>query len=337
MSLGSFREADPGEWNTLLDRAEHATVYHRSGWLQTLQADFGVRIRRLVWDIDATPAALWPIGLTRKGPLRIGGSPLPGWNTAYLGPVFMPHAPDKVGMVARMVRATPIRSPAFLATRVMDPDLDLSAQGFRKTRDFETYEIDLRRDEKDLWDSLKGPCRTRIRKGEKNGLTVRTETDGAYLDEFWRMAVDVFAKSNQRPPYSRRFLELLELNLRPADELLVTSAMHQGRRIATLIIPRDRSAAMYFAGGSLAETLELAPNNLLHWRTMMACKQLGVARYDFISNRGLPGRFKSTFSPHERVSCRHWEYAGNAVIRSLRDRYEQRARSRRKAAREPPR
>lgn len=318
------------EWDTLVDAAELGTVYHRSAWLAALEATTGARIHRVVLGSDRGPTAIWPIGMFRKGPLRVGGSPLPGWNTAYLGPLFMPGCADKAGAVATMMRSAPIRRPSFLATRTMDTSVDLTPLGFRRTRDFETFEIDLSLPEQTLWGNLKGTCRTRVRKGEKNGLEIREEHDGSYIEDFWAMATDVFAKSNQRPPYSRSFLQQLEEHLRPRNELLVTTAFLGAERIATLIIPHDRRTGMYFAGGSLASRSDLAPNNLLHWKTMLRCKELGMQRYDFISNRGSPGKFKATFAPQERVTSVHWEFARSRILWHARSMYEARARASRR-------
>ncbi len=324
------RELTGSDWDAAVDRAPLATVYHRDAWLGALEAATGASIRRLACEVDGELACVWPIGLLRKGPLRVAGSPLPGWNTAYLGPAFTSTPCDPEALIGHLIKAPPVRNPSFLALRMMDAGIDLSPLGFRETRSFETYEMDLTRGEETLWSGLKSTCRTRVRKGEKNGLEIREETDGSYLDPFWRMACDVFSKSNQRPPYSRRLLEEIERRLRPAGELLVTSAFKENERVATLIIPHDRKTAMYFAGGTRADALALAPNNLLHWKTMLFCMQRGIGTYDFISNRGSPGKFKKTFGPIERVSCRHWERAGNPLVGKLRDVYERRARSKRR-------
>jgi hypothetical protein len=323
-------------WDALIDRAPLATVYHRDAWLGALEADTGTPIHRLVCERDGTPVGCWPIGLMRKGPLRVGGSPLPGWNTAYLGPVFTEHAGDPLPILQTFMRAAPIKNPSFIALRLMDTAIDLTPLGFRQTRAFETFEMDLTLGEEQLWAGLKSGCRTRIRKGEKNGLEIREETDGSYLDPFWQMASDVFAKSNQHPPYSRKLLEMIEQRLRANGELLVTSAFKDNERIATLIIPHDSKAAMYFAGGTHANALPLAPNNLLHWKTMLLCMQRGIRTYDFISNRGSPGKFKSTFSPNQRVSCLHLERAGNPIVSKLRDLYEKKARAARRVGSDRP-
>jgi hypothetical protein len=335
-STYTVKQVARDDWDGLVDQCELGTVYHRSGWLGALELCEDMELKRVACFQGAELMAIWAVGMMRKGPMRVGGSPMPGWNTAYLGPIFADGCDDKLGAVRAMMHAKPISNPSFLATRCMDIDLDLSPIGFEKSKAFETYEIDLTLDEEALFSALKGTCRTRIRKGTKNGLTIRVEEDDGYIDDFWTMASDVFLKSRQKPPYSRKFLRAIHDQMFEAGELLVTSAFHEGERIATLIIPHDGKTGMYFAGGTFADKLSLAPNNLLHWETMMECKRMGMERYDFISNRGKPGKFKKTFNPLERVSCVHWERARNPAVKWMRDKYEARARAKRKTAKPEP-
>lgn len=330
MSGLCVREAGEREWDSLLDRCPLSTVYHRGAWLGALEAVGDAQFSRVVCERDGVLQCAWPVGLLRKGPLRVGGSPLPGWNTAYLGPVFTPECGDALAALNAMMRAKPISNPSFLATRCMHVDLDLSTLGFQRTRAFSTYEIDLTKSEDELFSAMKGTCRTRVRKGSKNGLIVRVEEDDSYIEDFCAMAEDVFIKSNQRPPYSRGFIRAMHDRLHGAGELVVTSAFHGDDRVATLVIPHDGRTAMYFAGGSFADKLSLVPNNLLHWETMLACKSMGMARYDFISTSGKPGQFKKTFGPDERVSCVHWERSSNPLVKWMREKYEQQSRARRK-------
>ena len=332
------REIQEADWDALVDLCPLGTVYHRTGWLGALEACEGIELKRVACFQGEDLLALWPIGMMRKGPMRVGGSPLPGWNTAYLGPIFTSACGDeergKLDAVRTMMKGKPIANPAFIATRCMDAGLDLSKIGFVKSRDFETYEIDLTREEDELFAALKGTCRTRVRKGTKNGLVVRAEEDAGYIDDFWTMASDVFVKSRQKPPYSKRFLKTVHERLFEKGELLVTSAFDGDERIATLIVPHDGKIGMYFAGGTFASKLPMAPNNLLHWETMMACKRLGMERYDFISNRGKPGKFKKTFNPDERVSCVHWERSKNPMVKWMREKYEARARAQRRTGKQ---
>lgn len=318
------------QWDGLVSHCEFTTVYHRDGWLGIIEECEGVSIQRVVCYKNEMLQAVWPIGIFRKGPLRVGGSPLPGWNTAYLGPVFTSECDDKPSAVKAMLNSKLISNPSFVALRCMDIGVDLSECGFEKTREFRTYGIDLTRDKDELFSALKGTCRTRVRKGTKNGLEIRFEEGDEYLDDYWKMANDVFSKSNLKPPFTENFLRVMHKRLFSKGELLVPTAYFGDERVATLIVPHDGKTGMYFAGGTFGEKLKLAPNNLLHWETMMECKRLGMERYDFISINGKPGKFKRTFNPEERVGCIHWERTNSQLVKWLRDKYEVRARARRK-------
>ena len=330
MSGYVLREVREQEWDALVDRCPMATVFHRAAWLGSIDATEDVSIARVACERDGVLMGVWPIGLLRKGPLRVGGSPLPGWNTAYLGPVFTDACEDRLGALRAMLRGKPISNPSFVATRCMHTDMDLSGLGFRRTRDFETYEMGLTRDEDYLFSVMKGACRTSIRKGTKNGLEVRVEEDDTYIDDFCAMSDEVFAKSSLKTPYSRRFVEEVQERLTSAGELIVASAFHGEDRVATVMIPHNGRTAMYFAGASYGAKLSLMPNNLLLWEVMRACKDRGLSSFDMISTSGKPGKFKMAFGPAARVSCVHWERTSNPIVKWMREKYEQRARAKRR-------
>lgn len=323
--------ATPANWDGLVDQCELRTIYHRIGWLRALERSEGVKFELVVARLGERLLGVWPISIFRKGPMRVGASPLPGWNSCYMGPLFTSDCSDKLGMIDAMVRSKPIRNPSFIATRCMDVDLDWTSLGFERTKDFGTYELDLTKSEDELFSAMVGRCRTGIRKGISNGIEVIVEQDDGYLDDFMVMARETYAKSKLNPPYSRTLLKVVHDELFEKGELLVTSAFHKGERVATIMIPHDGITGMYFVGGTFADKLHLTSNNLLHWETIKRCQQLGMVRYDFLSNCGKPGKFKRSFSPIDRISSVHWERSKNKTVKWLRDKYEQRARAKRKA------
>ncbi|MCC5821685.1 MAG: GNAT family N-acetyltransferase [Phycisphaerales bacterium] len=312
------------EWNKLVDNAFYSTVYHRSGWLRALSETAEVKIYKLALEDSRGALAIWPIGVFRKGPLRIGASPLPGWNTAYLGPLFTQLCGDKVDAVRIMMQSKFINRPSFLTCKLMDTEIDLSELGLKKEKDFYTYQINLTESEGKIWNSLKGKCRTAIRKGEKNNIKIIAEDNRQYIQDFMDMATDVYAKSNLKPPYSSQFIAAVDEYLRECNELVVMSAFHSGCRIATVIFPHDNNSAVYFAGGTFSQYKQLAPSNLLHWRTMMFFKEMGVQTYDFISCYGSPGKFKETFGPQKVLKSTHWEYTRSPIVEHAKNWYEAR-------------
>jgi lipid II:glycine glycyltransferase (peptidoglycan interpeptide bridge formation enzyme) len=136
----------------------------------------------------------------------------------------------------------------------------------------------------------------------------------------------VFEKAGRKPTFTRPFLQQVHERLFAAGELLIVSAQHDLRRVALLILPHDGRTAMYWAGGAHAEAMDLAANNLLHWQAILECRRRGMARYDFISTKGGPGRFKKTFGPEVAEVCGHWEATRPSILRVAKEFYERRAR-----------
>lgn len=319
------------KWDALVDQCDLRTIYHRASWVRAIERSEGVKFHLVACKDERGLLAVWPISIIRKGPLRIGASPLPGWNTCYMGPLFTAACEKKLDSIQAMLASSPVSNPSFITTRCMDVDLDWSGIGFQRTKGFDAFELDLHPSENELFSGLKGTCRTRVRKGIKLGIEVIFEEGDEYIDSFLEMAMETYAKSGLKSPYSEGLLRSMFDELSPRGELLVPSAFYEGERVATLIIPHDDRTGMFFAGATYAEKRALPSNNLLHWEAIRRCKEMGMVCYDFHSTCGQPGRFKSTFGPVERMNCAHWERAKNPLIKWLKDKYEQRARAKRKA------
>ena len=324
-------EVAPDHWDVLVAIMPGRTVFHSLGWLRLVEATHGARVRLLKAMRGRICVGIWPWHEIRKGPLKIVGSPLPGWSTAYQGPLIGEDCPIEE-VVGAFMAYQPLRKADFVMCRTVrhnNMDMDLSRFGFQKTLDFETYIIDISQPSEVIWNNFKSECRTRIRKAQKNGIEIRIETDDSYIAEFWEISKEVFRKSGIEPTFSQRFLTELHRNLFP-KRLCVLSANYEGRRIAMLVIPHDDVTAMYWAGRGFNSTLSLCPNNLLHWEAILECKRRNLVWYDFISSKGKTGTFKSTFGPSKIVASTHWERSRNPIIALMRNVYE---RARRKLRR----
>src|ERR1051325_3882418 len=89
--VARVREATAGEleaWDTLVARFWNHRVMHRRCWIESL-ADSGCgRPLYLVWEKHGEVVGCMPGLLARVGLWRGFGSPLPGWQTVSLGPVW---------------------------------------------------------------------------------------------------------------------------------------------------------------------------------------------------------------------------------------------------------
>jgi predicted N-acyltransferase len=319
----SARLLDPAEWDALLEQFPQRTVFHEWAWLTTLQREHRLSIHLVAAEDDLGLAALWPVLETRKGPFRVLGSPLRGWSTAYMGPLVAPRA-DPVAAVDAMMSHPRLRKSAYFECRVCEigQQVDLSHAGFTLTQQFETYLLDLTKGEQDLWQNLQSECRNRIRKAEKTGIEIVREMDDQFIDDFWTMSQEVFARSGLQPSFTRSFMQTMWRELEPSGALTVLSAKHDSRRIAALVLLRDQHTMYYWAGGSTDAGRNLGANNLLHWRAILEARASGLRSYDFISSRGGPGRFKKTFNPAACIAATHWSRAGSKLMVLLKNWYE---------------
>ena len=169
----SVSQAERREWDRLVSRFADRTVYHSLAWIETLEEAHGLRPLLLRATVDGECAAVWPCLELFKGPIRVVGSPLPGWSTAYMGPLFAEDADVEAVMRGFMAQQA-LRRASYVECRVVDAcrEVDLTTAGFTAGLRFETYLLDVRKTEAELWTGLERSCRNKIRKAEKAGTTV---------------------------------------------------------------------------------------------------------------------------------------------------------------------
>jgi predicted N-acyltransferase len=273
----------------------------------------------LVAEIEDRPVAAWPFLLWRCGPLRFLGSPLPATGTVYLGPLIRPEVEVPPVLRAFLAHGS-LQRYTYLGCRVLDRSraVDLEPFGFARTRSFDTYCIDLRRTEKQLWDGLRSECRSRIRKALKLGVEIQREESLDFLDDFWSMTRETFRRTHGRPTHSRKLVTELWKRLWPQGRLEVLSARFEGKRIATLVLPFDASAMYYWAGASFDRHRAVPAGNLLHWEAIRGALRRGLCSYDLDSIAGSPGRFKRSFGAEVVRTATHWEHIPSRMLTSVK-------------------
>lgn len=319
--------ADPAEWDELVQRFPDRTVFHRRAWLQSVEQAHRAKVLLARADSDQGCVAVWPCLEQRKGPFRILGSPLPGWSTVYLGPLFAEGV--AVHAVLKAFFAEPMFCrAAYCYCKVVDADreVDLSCLGFTRVSRYRTYLLSLTRSEEELWKNMESRGRNMVRKAKKAGLEVRKEKGLDFVGDFWEMSREVFGRSNMRPTYSQRLLDKVCENLSRQGELLVLSAFADGRRAATVALPHDDQTVYYWAGAAFGEFRYAAPSNLLMWESIREARRLGLKRYDLVSIYGGPGKFKRTFGPEEKTTATHWERSRSWLVAVLKRHYERHLR-----------
>ena len=319
----TVNETDHADWDDLVRGFGDSTVFHTMPWLRTVSASNGVKPILLKLMREGVCAAIWPLFVMKKGPLRVIGSPLPGWSTAYLGPLFHDDV-EPEPIVECMLQHKTLRRHAYMACKVITrrKQVDFARFGYQRVLSLDTYIINLSMSREQLWENLKSECRTRIRKAERAGVHVREELDDSFIDDYWRMSLETFAKSNIQPTHSREFVVHLWRNLYPAGSVRAFSAFLEGERVATLVLPHDDHTMYYWGGASYVKHRDVPAHNLLHWHAINEAKNMGLLEYDFISTYGGPGRFKKTFGPDTVAMATHWEHSPSKLMAAIKRGYQ---------------
>jgi CelD/BcsL family acetyltransferase involved in cellulose biosynthesis len=283
------------DWDAVDGFADRSPFQTRE-WLDFLAAtqDGEPVVARVV---DGSETVGWFSGMiVKRFGVRILGSPFQGWTTGPMGFNLEPG-------VSRRAAVDALLRFGFKSLRCMHVELLDRRLGFEQLEGapgeaatYESFEIDLARDEDAIFAAMSSACRRAVRKSEKSGVTVEVAAGDGFADEYYGQLEDVFAKQSLRPPYPvervRRLIERVE----PGGRLLLLRALGpDGKRIATAIFPACNDIAFFWGGASWRSDQILRPNEAVFWFAIRELKRRGIAVLDM----GGGGDYKRKYGVEE--------------------------------------
>jgi len=227
--------------------------------------------------------------------LRLLGSPLPGWTTAYMGLVLKPEVPRTDALEA--LQRFAFFDLQCVHLEFMDRNLSASAIGDHYPfRNYNGFEIDLSRKEDELFSDMTSACRRCIRKAVRSGVIIQEASDAAFVEDFYGQITDVFAKRHLVPTYGRARVLALIRHLQPTGNLLLLRAIDDdGHCIATGISIAMHDHAELWGTASWRTYQHLRPNELLLWYVLRYWKNRSVRFLDM----GGAGEYKRKYGGYE--------------------------------------
>lgn len=125
-----------------------------------------------------------------------------------------------------------------------------------------------------IWDNIVSKNRNMIRKAEKNGITIEHGQGMKLMDQFMEIYNATMKKDNAEKYYyfKRPFYESIDRDLK--DNYEIFYAMYEGRPIAMSLMIFANGRLNYHLSGSDIEFRNLAPSNLLLYKTALwGCEQ----------------------------------------------------------------
>jgi len=276
-----------------LRRARGHTVFATPDWLRFLAATQRAEPLVLRLDGDATG---WFVGaVVRRGPLRILGSPLPGWTTPAMG--FSGVRSEELEAALDAVRRYALLRLGCLHLEVMqdDPVPTSLPPGFHASP-FRGYRLGLVADDDALLGAMRAHGRRDVRRSLRNGIVVEEvdpSSDPTFLDEHWAQVSAAFARRGLRPTFPRSRLDALATRLGGTDLVVCLRARTaEGEPAATGIFPGlAGGTAWFWMGGSERRLQALLPNEAMIWHALRAWRDRGATAFDF----GGGGTYKAKY------------------------------------------
>jgi hypothetical protein len=286
------------DWPTKIKALEAGTVYQTPAWLAFLSDTQNGEAVIAVLKDGHSEIGYFAGMIIRKAGLRILGSPFPGWTTDYMGLALSAYADRHTAVRALIDFAfTELRC---VHLEMMDRNLTLrDLDGLAvQCRMYRGYEIDLSRDEDELFAQMTSACRRCVRKAEKEGVFVETVRDLQFADDYYAQLRDVFAKQRRLPTYDLERVRQLISHVHPTGHLLLLRARdRQGRCIATGIFPHMNGVMYFWGGASWRHHQSVRPNEAIQWHAMKIGKQKGLRAYDM----GGGGEYKRKYGGSQIV------------------------------------
>lgn len=292
-----FNAANRNRWDDYVQRADGATNYHRSGWMEVVRRAFGHDVYPL-WAIsDGEVVGVLP--LVHMKSLLFGNflTSMPFFN---YGGVLANSSEVAEGLVEAAAQVAQSTGAAHVELRQLDSGLS----GLPGRNHKVSMRLDLSGGSEALWTGFKAKVRNQIRKAERSGLTA--DSGGAeLLDEFY----DVFSRNMRdlgTPVYPKRFFQCVLEEFSDSSRVFVIR--HGEKCVAGSVTVWFRGLFEVPWASSIRSYNPMCPNNLLYWTMIRRACDLDCHTFDF--GRSTPDkgtfRFKKQWGAAPRSMV--WQY-----------------------------
>lgn len=300
VSLARIDDADI-PWDEI-GAAGDGSVFRSKAWTAYVATVHGGS--RVVLEVEYEGEVVgWFVGVgVRKFGLPMLGSPLPGWGTSYMGfawsgAVDQSDRPAVESAALLALRRWAVDSWRFVHLEVMvdQPPVSLLVPPAMGVAKFHSYRCDLV-DDLSMLKAMSTNGRRNLRRAELRGVRVESvpvQCAHEFVDQYYSMALAVFALKGTRPAYPQRRVQQLIDAVGPTGDLLLLRAMTGSGEVAAtnITVGRPSGTAVLLMGASDRAYSDLRPSDAIMWESMKMWRDRGAARFDF----GGGGSYKRKF------------------------------------------
>jgi hypothetical protein len=317
----TVREASAAEiaqWDELVTRFPQYGLCHKLAWVRSLEASGRGTPLFLVFEREPQIVGCLPGLLVRVGPLRVFGSPLPGWQSYGMGPVFDPEQVVAADLIAPLIAFLEHRHGVHhmeMISSTLD-DEAMRAAGFKGITTAATYRCQLFADENAQRKLLKESARRNIKRAIGLGLLVRFEEDERFVDEHYDQICEVFTRGGNAVSFSKRRAVEYFRHMRASGNLLAVGVyLPSGECIATGTFSVEGRELLLWNWTHRTRARWYRPTELMTWTVMRRAAAMGCDTFDMMGR----GDFKARFGAELDLTRTRWVRSRYAWVGHLRD------------------
>jgi len=256
--------------------------------------------------------------LAGVGPFTLFGSPMAGWQSVSMGPVFDPARASAREVSTLLVPFLESRYGVdhieiISATLGEDAMTPLGFRGEQMT----TFRAPLTPDDPTrTFRAMKESARRNVKRATQLGLTTRLGVNPAFVDEHYAQIRAVFARGGNVVPFGRERLASFVRHMEESGSLIAAAVyLADGTCIGTATFTIDGSELLLWMWAHDVRYRWYRPTELMTWTTMQAAMERGCTTLDFMGR----GDFKAVFGARPEDEKQRWVRSRHAWITRARD------------------
>lgn len=288
-------ESDSDEWDRLVERSPHGTIFHTWKWLKIAEKHTNSKLYPIIGYKGTTPIGVFPLFYQRKTLLRMVFSPPPHAALLYLGPALVDY--DKLKQSKRETTFVEFQtqvdefitdklranySSISLPPTLCDPR-PFQWEGYAIVPAY-SYVTDLSKGPDYLWQQLDKKSRENINRGIKREISVK-EGHKEELEIIYNLLVGRYAEQDKIVNVPKNYLFEVYDSFR--DKMKIFVAKYEGEIVTGLIDIYYKDKIVSWVGNPRPRIkISPSPNDLLCWEAMKYACKCGFKSYETIGAAG---------------------------------------------------
>jgi hypothetical protein len=326
IELKIAQECDAKEWDSIISKSCHGTLFHSWTWLQLAAKHTHTILYPLIGIKDNTPVAVFPLFYQRKGPIRLVFSPPPSTVMFYLGPVIADY--DKMKQEKREKIFIDFQTSVdnFIKNELNAQYVNISLtpyledprpflwSGYNIESQYD-YVIDLSRGAESLLRAIDKKQRQNLSRAKKRGIVV--ESGGRNEFEGILNLMDIrYQQQGRTVRSSRKYL--LDIYDAYQDNMKIFVAkLNEEVLTGTIDFQYKDTHYSWIGNPKPKNQVSPSPNDLVIWESVRFAQEMGMKYYvtmNAAGNSRLHSYYASKYDPDLKV---HFSLKRTSCIMSL--------------------